>query len=88
MPYIREVRRDVRKITEMKDGCIYKTKSLGYIWIPLNEVTTNPNESFQEFCKRSKEYEKKIAQEHGGDFLCSVPTSFSFEETCRSRKVE
>jgi hypothetical protein len=32
-----EYLREKWKITEMRDGCVYKTKSMGYVWVTSQE---------------------------------------------------
>ncbi len=56
------VRREVYKIVKMKDGCVYKTKFLEKIWIPLDQ-------------ERTAEQSNAIAKLYGGDILCSCSTS-------------
>ncbi len=53
-----EYKLEVHKITEWKDGCIYKTKKIKEIWLPVKpRLTAEENE---------------IAKLHGGDFLAST----------------
>lgn len=52
-----EVRWDVYKIIEERDGCVYKTKHIKTLWLPLGQGP------------RSYEERATIAKEHGGDQL-------------------
>jgi hypothetical protein len=63
-------RRSVWKILEWRDGCVYKTELLGYIWLDEKYWSTP--------------YEKEIAKQFGGDMLGSVPTSFIYDQTMRT----
>ena len=74
-----EVRREIWKITQKKNGAIFKTESLGLIWIPLDKVV---GVSYEIAIK----YQNQVANEHGGDFLGSVSSSLPFEETTRRVK--
>lgn len=46
---------DVFKITEYRDGCVYKTTKAGEVWLNVQS--------------RTHEEENAIASEHGGDIL-------------------
>lgn len=60
--------RELVKITEMRGGCVYKTKILRKIWVPICSGT---------------EHEYEIAREAGGDQTCSISTSDpDFEGVC------
>lgn len=36
VPYAVIFLREIRKITEMREGCIYRTRSLGHVLIPFD----------------------------------------------------
>lgn len=57
-----QCKRSVWKITEMRDGCIWKTKDMGRVWVRIDIDLT-------------KAQENEIAKQHGGDFLGSLSTS-------------
>lgn len=76
----------LRYVVERRDGCVYRTELLSYIWIPLDEVTSMLGESFNTYYQRKSEYESRVAKENGGDMLCSVPSSFPYEETYKTVK--
>ena len=50
--------KDVFKITEYRDGCVYKTRKVGEVWLDIKPRTT--------------EEENNIAKEHGGDMLANT----------------
>lgn len=60
------VRYDVYKITEYRDGCIYRTKKLTTIWVACTPHTT--------------EQEKAIAAKHGGDILAATTECKSLQD--------
>lgn len=47
------------KVTEVRDGCVYKTAELGEYWIPMHT---------------DKKEEVRIATSLGGDYFASLPT--------------
>jgi hypothetical protein len=53
-----EAMSDVYKITEMRDGCVYKTRKVTSIWLEVKPRT------YAEM--------REIAQQHGGDQLAST----------------
>lgn len=54
---------NVYKITEMRDGSVYRTKLVKSLWITCEE--------------RTREEENVIAQQNGGDFLvCTGKVKF------------
>jgi hypothetical protein len=81
MPYRDEVRREVWKVTEWREGQVYKTESLGLIWVPILDFV---NLTFEDRLA----WEHMIAKEHGGDSLSSVSSTLPYEETFRSVKVQ
>lgn len=42
---INQVLREKFKVIEYKDGCIYKTQSLGEIWVAMDAPLYTPNEN-------------------------------------------
>lgn len=49
---------DVFKVTQWKDGCVYKTKLLKRVWVPADIDIDKDS--------------KSIAQQHGGDILAAT----------------
>lgn len=87
MPYKQQTRREIWKVTEYRDGCVYDTQSLGLVWVDLDEVCgQRDSETWEQYRERTANYEKRIAKECGGDFLGFVSTGLPFEETFRSVK--
>jgi len=72
MPYIQQKQLQIYKVTQYKDGCVYKTKKVGQVWIELGT---------------SREKYAEIAKEHGGDMLVSMSTSEPYDQWYRSLKV-
>ena len=70
--HVLEARRTVIKITEIHEECIYSTKEVGEIWIPL---------------QLSREERSALARNHDGDFLGSISTKDQ-APAFRSRKIE
>jgi hypothetical protein len=56
-----EAKWDVYKITEFRDGCVYKTKKITSIWLPVGS--------------RDIKESNEIAKQHGGDQLISTTES-------------
>lgn len=46
------------KVTEWRDGCVYKTKLVCSLWIGVEELTP--------------EEEQALARQHGGDILSNT----------------
>lgn len=55
-----EIRRIITKVTQWKDGCVYKTQNIGEIWVDDGLTVAEEN---------------AIAKKHGGDMLTCLPTS-------------
>lgn len=59
----------VYKITQYKDGCVYKTQKVNDVWLDIKA--------------RDKIEENAIAQLHGGDILASPrPDDYCFALKC------
>ena len=66
--------RTLWKITEWRDGAIWKTKQIGTICIEIDPY-------------RTTEEENAIAKANGGDMLGSMPTTASYDACYRTVKV-
>lgn len=55
---MQEYRREVWKITEYRDGAVYKTEKVCDLWLEVKP--------------RTGQEEKDIARKHGGDILAST----------------
>lgn len=67
-----QVKMELYKITEMKDGCVYKTKLMGEHWLPI---------------EWSEEQRLVRAKELGGDLWSPLSTSRPFDEQYRTIKI-
>lgn len=74
MPYKTQWLRQIVKVTQWKDGCIYKSEVVGTIWV---------DDGIELYTKESND----IAKEHGGDFLICTSTDVSFEDSYRTIKI-
>jgi hypothetical protein len=64
--------RTVWKITEMRDGCVYRTKEIGEVWAPIGLSAVESN---------------AFARKHGGDLLGSVSTKRMVELGYRTERT-
>ncbi len=76
MTYHTEYRRQVIKVTKWKDGCVYKTKVIGHVWVHEDICLAEDNHA---------QY-NRIAKEHGGDMLGSMSTDTPINECIRTVK--
>lgn len=60
-------RRELFKVVEWRDGCVFKTKSLGLVWID-NTVVKSPSD------------EALAAKNAGGDILSACSSSVKYED--------
>lgn len=67
-------RRTVYKVTEWRDGCVYRTQYLGTVWIEAGWLMAQPDKLAAE---------ASIAKAAGGDKLGSMSTHTPFDETQR-----
>jgi hypothetical protein len=65
----------VYKVTEWRNGMVWKTAKVGEIWVADED---------------SMDIEKcnEIARANGGDMLVSMPTTASFDQCHRTVKIE
>jgi photosystem II stability/assembly factor-like uncharacterized protein len=70
-----EFRQEVRKITEWRDGCVWKTRVVGHVWVAQEELD-DPARSTE------------IARANDGDMLTNMPVGTPFDEFQRSFVVK
>jgi hypothetical protein len=61
MPFERLV--EVFRITERRDGAVYKTERVGFEWVPLDEASTPPEDLI--YTPLSTKEAEKLAEQGG-----------------------
>ena len=52
--------REIRKVTEYRDGSIFKTKHVGYAWVIIDTPCYQPNEFNEMFCSVSTDVMRQL----------------------------